>query len=148
MKTKEELIDELKHETFIGCTLYLRGVVGDFPEDEYGETNELVVFEDTDMWSGGREYNEQDINEVYDATIEKIVVELGRLSFTHNIVGFCFDSTSKISLSLSEDHSTNIDADLIDEIIALVNRDRKSRIEYVRAKEGTTEKGLLNLQIK
>jgi len=130
MKTKEELIDELRQETSLGCTLYLRGHKGDFPEDDFGETNALTVFEDTDMWSDEREYNEQRINEVFDATIEKIVVELGRLSLTHNIIGFCFDSTSKIYLSRSDNYSTNIDAELIDEIIALVNRERKSRIEY------------------
>lgn len=129
--TKEELIDELKRETSIGCTLYLRGNKGDFPEDDFGETKALTVFEDTDMWSNGRELNEQSINEVFDATIEQIVVELGRLSLTHNIIGFCFDSTSKIYLSRSDDYSTNIDAELIDEIIALVNRERKSRIEHL-----------------
>ena len=135
MKTKEELIDELKHETSIGCTLYLRGSDGDFPEEEYGATDAMIVFEDTNMWSEGREYNEQTINEVFDATIEQIVVELGRLSMTHYVTGFNFDSTSRIYLSRSTDYSTNIDAELIDEIISLVNRERKYRIEYVRAEE-------------
>ena len=46
-KTKEELIDELKQETSIGCVLYLKGHTGDFPEDNSGETNALTVFEDT-----------------------------------------------------------------------------------------------------
>lgn len=135
MKTKEELIDELKHETSIGCTLYLRGSDGDFPEDESGATDAMIVFDDTDMWSEGREYNEQTINEVFDATIEQIVVELGRLSFTHNITGFCFDSTSKIYLSLSEDYSTNIDAELIYEIIALVNKSRSRHIKSLKTEE-------------
>lgn len=129
-KTKEELIDELKQETSIGCVLYLKGHTGDFPEDNSGETNALTVFNDAEMWGGDKEYNEQRINEVFDAAIEKIVVELGRLSLTHNITGFCFDSTSKIYLTRSDDYSTNIDAELIDELIALVNRDRKSRLQF------------------
>ena len=141
MKTKEELIDELKHETMIGCTLYLSGDKGDFPvpEDDYGNKSSMIVFEDTDMWSEGREFNEQTINEVFDATIEKIVVELGRLSFTHIITGFCFDSTSKIYLSLSDDYSTNIDAELIDEIIALVNKSRSVYIKCLKTEETKNE---------
>ena len=125
-KTKQELIAQLRQEDSIGCTLYLTGEEGDFPPDQFGETRFLVVFEDIDMWSNGRELNEQSINEVFDATIEKIVVELGRLSLTHNFCGICVDSTSKIYLSRSPDHSTNIDDELIDEIVALINRHRKS----------------------
>ena len=133
MKTKKELIAELKHETSIGCTLYLRGGEGDFPENEYGTTDSLTVFEDTDIWAEHREWhNEQRLNEVFDATIEKLVVELGRLSMTHCITGFCFDSTSKIYLSRSADYSTNIDAELIDEIISLVNRERNNYLVYFR----------------
>lgn len=133
-RTKQELIDELRQENMIGCTLYLKGEEGDFPPDYFGETRFLVVFEDTDMWSNGRELNEQRINEVFDATIEKIVVELGRLSLTHNFCGIDIDSTSKIYLSRSPDHSTNIDIELIDEIVALVNRDRKSWLDSLTTK--------------
>lgn len=132
--TKQELIDELRQENMIGCTLYLKGEEGDFPPDYFGETHFLVVFEDTDMWANGRELNEQSINEVFDATIEKIVVELGRLSLTHNFCGICVDSTSKIYLSRSPDHSTNIDIELIDEIVALVNRARKSWLDSLTTK--------------
>lgn len=134
MKTKEELIDELKQETSIGCTLYLAGLKGDFPEDDFGDTNFLTVFEDTDMWSDEREYNENSVNEVFDETIDKIIVELGRLSITHNISGFCFDSTSKIYLGRSNDGQTNIDSELINAIVDLVNRARRSKIDYLKDK--------------